>query len=184
MYRPCLDLILRREQNGTHSIVLDGQAVTCAIGKGGIRKDKREGDGATPIGHFPFRRIFYRADRLGPISGCPDAIPIEADHGWSDDPADPEQYNRLVKLPYPHSHESLKREDAVYDVVVELGYNDAPPIPGRGSAIFMHVARPDYSGTEGCIALSLSDLLRVLVQSGGNGTIIVPPELENKSEPS
>jgi len=176
-----LDLILRREQNGSHSLVLNGQALACAIGKGGIREDKREGDGATPVGQFPFRRIFYRADRLKPLAGCPDAIPIEADHGWSDDPADPEQYNRLVKLPYPHSHESLMRQDAVYDVVVELGYNDAPPTPGRGSAIFMHVARPDYSGTEGCIALALPDLLELLEQTGGKGTVIVPPELADKS---
>ena len=179
-----MDLVLHREQDGSHRIVLDGQALACAIGKGGIREDKREGDGATPVGQFPFRRIFYRADRLKPIPGCPDAIPIEADHGWSDDPADPEQYNRLVKLPYPHSHECLKREDAVYDVVVELGYNDTPPIPGRGSAIFMHVARPDYSGTEGCIALALPDLLKILEQTGGSGTVVVPAELANKTGPS
>lgn len=176
-----MDLILRREQNGSHSLVLNGQALACAIGKGGILEDKREGDGATPVGQFPFRRIFYRADRLKPLAGCPDAIPIEADHGWSDDPADPEHYNQLVKLPYPHSHECLMRQDAVYDVIVELGYNDAPPIPGRGSAIFMHVARPDYSGTEGCIALALPDLLELLEQTSGNGTVIVPPELTDKS---
>ncbi|WP_339851796.1 L,D-transpeptidase family protein [uncultured Nisaea sp.] len=179
-----MDLILRREQNGSHSIVLYDRALTCAIGKGGIHEDKREGDGATPVGRFPFRRIFYRADRLEPIPGCPDAIPIEADHGWSDDPADPEHYNQLVKLPYPHSHERLMRQDTVYDVVVELGYNDAPPVPGRGSAIFMHVARPGYTGTEGCIALALPDLLKILEQTGGSGTVVVPAELANKTGPS
>tara|TARA_R110002012_G_scaffold249080_1_gene426660 strand:- start:311 stop:805 length:495 start_codon:yes stop_codon:yes gene_type:complete len=164
--------------------VLDGQALTCAIGTGGVREDKREGDGATPVGRFPFRRIFYRADRLSQIAGCPDAIPIMADHGWSDDPADPAQYNRLVTLPYPHSHERLMREDAVYDVVVELGYNDAPPVPGRGSAIFMHVARPDYSGTEGCIALALADLLCILKQTGRDGSVTVPAALAGRTGPS
>lgn len=179
-----MDLVLRLEQNGSHSLVLDGQALTCAIGTGGIRQEKREGDGATPVGHFPFRRIFYRADRLPQPVGCPDAIPITADHGWSDDPADPTRYNRLVTLPYPHSHERLMRADAVYDVIVELGYNDAPPVPGRGSAIFMHVARPDYSGTEGCIALALADLLRILERTAGSGAVIVPAGLAGKTGPS
>ena len=172
-----MDLIIGRRENGSYCATMDGNVITCAIGKSGILRNKQEGDGATPAGNFPFRRTFYRADRLDHIPGCPDAIPIEEDHGWSDDPADPMQYNRLVKLPYPHSHERLMREDAVYDVIVELGYNDTPPLPGHGSAVFMHVARPDYSGTEGCIAFALPDLLQILERTEGKGRIIVPLDL-------
>lgn len=177
-----MDLFLHRANDGSHELALEGATLPCAIGKGGVRRNKREGDGATPVGRFPFRRVFYRTDRLGPLAGCPSAIPIESDHGWSDDPADPQHYNRLVKLPYAYSHERLMREDAVYDVVVELGYNDTPPEPGRGSAIFMHVARPDYSGTEGCIALALPDLLSLLELTGGKGTVIVPRSLADGNE--
>lgn len=96
-----------------------------------------------------------------------------ADDGWCDDPADP-AYNRPVALPYPASHEKLWRADAVYDVIVILGHNDAPPVPGRGSAIFMHVARPGFTGTEGCVALALDDLLAVLAEAGPGSTVTIP----------
>ncbi|WP_420402919.1 L,D-transpeptidase family protein [Nisaea sp.] len=172
-----MDLVLKAGDAGTYHLDMNGALLRCAIGKGGVRADKREGDGATPVGRFPLRRTFYRKDRLAPPLGSKTPIEITADLGWSDDPADAANYNRLVTLPYAGSHERLMREDAVYDVVVELGYNDDPPVPGRGSAIFMHVARPDYSGTEGCVALALPDLLSVLQQCGGEGTIVVPPDL-------
>jgi len=134
-----------------------------AFGRGGmIAADlKREGDGASPIGIWPLRRVFYRTDRIEkPVTGV--AIePICKDHVWCDDPAH-NSYNQLVKLPFTASHEKMWREDNVYDVVVELGHNDTPPVPGLGSAIFMHVAKPDYSPTHGCIALAVEDLLAVL----------------------
>ena len=172
-----MDLVLCANEDGTYSLELDGRRLRCAIGKGGIRHDKHEGDGATPVGRFPLRRVFFRSDRLSTPDGCHDAIPIRPDHGWSDDPADPASYNRLVTLPYSGSHERLMRDDAVYDIVVELGYNDDPPVPGRGSAIFMHVARDDYSGTEGCVALALPDLRALLAKTGGKAEVVVPPEL-------
>ena len=81
--------------------------------------------------------------------------------GWCDDPAD-ENYNRLVTLPYKASHEQLRRDDGLYDVIVVLGYNDIPVIPGKGSAIFLHVATAGFSPTEGCVALARDDLLAVL----------------------
>lgn len=172
-----MDLVLTAGDAGIYYLEMNGELLRCAIGKGGVRADKQEGDGATPVGRFPLRRIFYRRDRLAPPPGCKAPIAIRQAHGWSDDPGDPERYNRLVTLPYEGSHERLMREDAVYDVVVELGYNDDPPVPGRGSAIFMHVARPDYSGTEGCVALALPDLLKVLERCGGDGAVVVPPDL-------
>ena len=127
-------------------------------GAGGLRArrgaaDKREGDGASPAGTFPLVRAFYRPDRLAPPpTGLPLA-PLRPNDGWVDDPADP-QYNRLVALPYPAHHEEMWRADGLYDLVVVIGYNTDPPVPGRGSAIFLHVARPDLAPTEGCIAVA------------------------------
>jgi L,D-peptidoglycan transpeptidase YkuD (ErfK/YbiS/YcfS/YnhG family) len=138
-----------------------GGRVRAALGKGGLRSAKREGDGATPIGVFTLRHLWYRADRLPrPQTGLPVSA-IEPDSGWSDDPTDP-LYNRPVPLPHPYGHERLWREDALYDLVVPLGYNDDPPVSGRGSAIFLHCARPDYGPTAGCVAIALSDLSRLL----------------------
>lgn len=132
-----------------------------ALGRGGLTADKREGDGATPMGNLELRRVLYRADRLRrPQSSLP-TVPLAPHDGWCDDPADAD-YNRLIRLPHSARHEALWRNDAIYDVIAVLGWNDAPVERGRGSAIFMHVARPDLSPTEGCIALALPDLLAVL----------------------
>jgi L,D-peptidoglycan transpeptidase YkuD (ErfK/YbiS/YcfS/YnhG family) len=99
---------------------------------------------------------------------------IKENDGWSDDSKSP-NYNRPIKLPTTESHEKLFRDDEVYDIVIPLGYNDEPPVPGLGSAIFMHVARPTYSPTEGCIALSKEDLLKVLETCDSETTIRVKP---------
>ena len=138
----------------------------CALGHGGVRGDKREGDGATPVGSFPLRRLLYRRDRLAeaPATALPSTA-IARDDGWCDDPVDP-AYNRPVRLPHAASHERLWREDGLYDVLVVLGHNDDPPVPGLGSAIFLHVARGDYGPTEGCVALALDDLLELLSDCG------------------
>lgn len=133
----------------------------CALGRGGIAREKREGDGATPAGSFPLRRLLYRADRLDkPRCALPVAA-ISPQDGWCDDPAHA-AYNRQVKLPFAARHEALWRDDGVYDLIVVIGHNDDPPVAGMGSAIFLHLARADYSPTEGCVALRLSDLLLVL----------------------
>lgn len=132
--------------------------------------DKREGDGASPIGRWPARRVFYRPDkRPPPETGLP-AIGLKPEDGWSDDPAEP-SYNRLVNLPCRGSHERLWREDGLYDLIVELGYNDDPVVAEMGSAIFLHVARGGYAPTEGCIALAEEDLREVLRVLGGGSVI-------------
>ena len=154
----------------------EDRALTCAIGKGGFAKDKREGDGATPIGVWPLRRILYRPDRLAtaPASALPTQA-LAADDGWCDDPSDP-AYNRPVKRPFAASHEAMWRDDGLYDVVVVLGHNDNPPVAGLGSAIFLHCARPDYGPTEGCVALARADLLEVLKACGAGAHVVVQPE--------
>jgi L,D-peptidoglycan transpeptidase YkuD (ErfK/YbiS/YcfS/YnhG family) len=145
----------------------------CALGRGGVRADKREGDGATPIGTWALRRVWYRADRLTapPATALPLRAIAETD-GWCDDASSPD-YNRPVTLPHPARHERLWRDDAVYDVVVELGYNDDPPVAPRGSAIFLHVARPGFTPTEGCVALALGDLLALLRTCRGGDALCV-----------
>lgn len=145
---------------GKRQLQCGGKIYSCAIGKAGATPNKVEGDHKTPLGTFPIRNIFYRSDRLNLKS----AIPLRAtapDDGWCDDSND-KKYNQYVKLPYRARHEDLWREDHVYDVVVVIGYNDAPVTPEKGSAIFLHVARDGYPGTEGCIALALPDLLEVV----------------------
>jgi L,D-peptidoglycan transpeptidase YkuD (ErfK/YbiS/YcfS/YnhG family) len=138
-----------------------GRALPCAIGRGGIGDKRGEGDGITPVGRWPLRRVLYRADRLDKVETTLNCAAIGADDGWCDDPADP-AYNRPIRLPYPASHEKMSRDDGLYDVVVVLGHNDDPVVPGAGSAIFLHVARDDYGPTEGCVALALGNLLTVL----------------------
>jgi len=126
---------------------------------------KREGDGATPIGVWQLRRVLYRADRVArPRTLLPVSV-IDPHDGWCDDPRD-RNYNCPVRLPYPASHEQLWREDHLYDLVIVLGYNDGPRIRGRGSAIFMHLAAPDFGPTAGCIALREADLRKLLALAG------------------
>ncbi|MDI1296817.1 MAG: L,D-transpeptidase family protein [bacterium] len=135
--------------------------MACSIGRGGAcaAADKREGDGCTPRGIWPIRALLLRS---GTIDPGPLRLPwrwTRAGDGWSDDPADP-AYNRPVRLPRNFSAEKLQRDDGAYDVIAILGHNDAPPVPGLGSAIFFHLSegRP----TAGCVAVERHDMLRLL----------------------
>ena len=144
----------------------------CALGRGGITRGKREGDGATPAGSWPMRRLLYRADRIKPPQTALPSSAIRPDDGWCDAPKDA-NYNMPVRLPYRDSAENLCRADGAYDLIVPLGYNDAPVVSGAGSAIFLHVARPDFTATEGCVALALADLLTVLGEADCGSHVIV-----------
>lgn len=139
----------------------DGMEMACTLGRSGVcaADDKREGDGCTPAGSWPVRGILLRPGRVE-AKGI--RLPwrwVREGDGWSDDPADP-AYNRPVHLPRNFSAETLLRDDDAYDVIVVLGHNDAPPVPGRGSAIFFHLSegRP----TAGCIAIDRHDMLELL----------------------
>ncbi|MEQ9519322.1 MAG: L,D-transpeptidase family protein [Parvibaculum sp.] len=152
-----------------------GKDYPCALGRAGIVSStvKREGDGATPEGTWPLRKLHFRADRIAePRSGLPQRK-IEPKDGWCDAPDDP-AYNCPVSLPYPASTETLTRDDALYNIIIELGYNDAPPLAGKGSAIFFHVAKEKGTKllpTEGCVALRQADLLEV-VEHLNNDTLM------------
>ncbi len=150
----------------------DCTEISCAIGRGGIISNKTEGDGATPVGCYQLRRVLYRSDRVARPETALEARSIMPNDGWCDDPADP-NYNKPVMKPYPASAESLWRDDGLYDVIVILGHNDDPPISGAGSAIFLHVARPDFGPTDGCVAVSLSDLIGLLKICGDKDRICI-----------
>ena len=137
----------------------------CALGRKGVceARLKEEGDGRTPAGVWPFRRLLWRPDRIpAPLSKLP-ARPIRPTDGWCDAPDDA-CYNREVFLPHRARAERLWRDDHLYDLLLVLGYNDDPIVPGAGSAIFMHLAWPDYRPTEGCLAVSTEDMLAILAK--------------------
>ncbi len=144
----------------------------CALGRGGVAREKREGDGATPLGKFPLREVLYRPDREAPPPTKLLLRALTPQDGWCDEPG-AETYNRMVPLPHEHRHEKLWRDDHVYDLIVVVGYNDAPVISGRGSAIFIHLMREDYAPTEGCIAFAREDLLAIVAALAPGSTIEV-----------
>jgi L,D-peptidoglycan transpeptidase YkuD (ErfK/YbiS/YcfS/YnhG family) len=133
----------------------------CALGRGGVVRAKREGDGGSPSGRFGLRRLWWRADRLQrPRCGLP-MRQTQPQDGWCDAPAHP-RYNRPIQRPFGASHEWMWREDHLYDAVIEIGWNDQPARRGRGSAIFLHLARHSYTPTEGCVAVSRATMLKLL----------------------
>jgi L,D-peptidoglycan transpeptidase YkuD (ErfK/YbiS/YcfS/YnhG family) len=146
-------------------LVAGNLVLPCALGRRGTRRDKREGDGATPVGRFEVLQAFYRLDRLRrPRTPLPLAA-IAAEDAWCDDPRD-RNYNRPVRLPYPARHERMRRDDVLYDLVVDLACNRGPIRKGRGSAIFLHCARPGFPPTEGCVAVDPRAIARLLAWIG------------------
>lgn len=142
-------------------LTLRDRVIRVALGRAGVTLHKEEGDGATPAGVLTLRRVLYRADRLRPPDCAVPIEPIGESDGWCDDPSH-RDYNHMIRLPHEAHHEELWRTDGLYDVIGVLGWNDAPVVRGRGSAIFLHVARLDYAPTQGCVALALGDLLWLL----------------------
>ena len=145
-------------------------AVPVALGRGGIRANKREGDGGTPRGTFRLRRLWWRADRMTrPMTHLP-VRRIRGDDGWCEDPRD-RHYNQPIRLKPDHPGDRLKRPDHLYDFIIELDHNTRPRIAGRGSAVFIHMARPGFAPTAGCVALQ-ADALRRLIRHVGPRTRI------------
>ena len=148
-----------------------GRTLPCSRGRGGVTGVKREGDGCTPRGAHPVEAVLFRADRMRrPKPGAQAIGPRDL---WSDDPRDP-CYNRLVRAPHAPSHERLRRGDRLYDLLLVLGWNRAPPVPGRGSAIFVHRWRRPGAPTAGCVALSPRDLRWLAQRITPRTRLIVP----------
>jgi len=147
-------------------------ALPVALGRGGIKANKREGDGGTPRGRFRPRRLWWRADKhTRPATALP-AQRIGADDGWCEDPSD-RRYNQPIKVPPKSKADRLTRKDHLYDFIVEIDHNPRPRIAGRGSAVFVHAARQGFAPTAGCVALELNTLRRLLARLGPRTRIVV-----------
>ncbi len=159
-------IVRASRENPSRGILVAGTlTVPCALGRSGVTRHKREGDGATPAGPLRFVSSHYRHDRA-PRPATRLAVSRQsAPSGWCDDPLD-RNYNRPVTLPYPASHERLWRDDHLYDILVVLDWNLWNPIAYRGSAIFFHIAAPDFAPTAGCVAVTLPAMRKILALSG------------------
>jgi L,D-peptidoglycan transpeptidase YkuD (ErfK/YbiS/YcfS/YnhG family) len=165
--------VIRDSKSPSRGTLLAGSfRFPVALGRAGVVSRKTEGDGGTPRGRLPLRRLWFRPDRARrPSTGLP-LRATRTDDLWCDAPDD-RNYNRPVRAPYPASHEKMWRDDDLYDYVVELGWNDGPVIAGRGSAIFMHLARDGMKPTEGCVALQRRDMQRLLPFLGPETVMVV-----------
>ncbi|MGE0288636.1 MAG: L,D-transpeptidase [Bradyrhizobium sp.] len=153
-------------------LTADGWTIPVALGRGGIKANKREGDGGTPRGVFHPRQLWWRADRhVRPETLLP-TRPVRPDDAWCEDPAS-RHYNRAMRLVRGEPGDRLTREDHLYDFIVEIDHNTRPRIAGRGSAVFLHLARANFSPTAGCVSMTHSAMLRLLRRMGPQTRIVV-----------
>lgn len=166
-------LVRRKPGDSRRGWLIAGQhALPVALGRGGIKANKREGDGGTPRGRFRLVRLWWRGERhVRPTTLLP-ARRIARDDGWCENPSD-RHYNQPIKVPTGNNADKLKRADTLYDFIVEIDHNTRPRIAGRGSAVFIHVARPRFAPTAGCIALEMGALRRLLARVGPRTKIVV-----------
>jgi L,D-peptidoglycan transpeptidase YkuD (ErfK/YbiS/YcfS/YnhG family) len=148
------------------------QFIIVAIGRGGIKGNKREGDGATPSGRYRLVRLWWRADRIPRPRTMLPTRPITAADGWCEDPSD-RRYNRPISMQAGQPGDRLRRADALYDLIIEIDHNQRPRVSGRGSAVFVHVARADMTPTAGCVSMPASTLRRLLARLGPRTTITI-----------
>ena len=159
-------IIVKRSEN----LLFKNLKFKCSLGKNGVTKNKIEGDKCTPSGTYRLKQVFYRADRIKKFSTNIKKIKIKKNMGWCDDSSS-KRYNQLIRVPTKFSHEKLYRKDGIYDIIVVLNYNMNPVIKKKGSAIFMHIAKKNYSKTLGCIVLKKNDLLEILNKVKKNNKI-------------
>ncbi|MGH6663572.1 MAG: L,D-transpeptidase family protein [Pseudolabrys sp.] len=165
--------VRRKPTQPTRGVLIAGpSALPVALGRGGVKANKREGDGATPRGTFRLKRLWWRADRHARPRTMLPVQRIAADDGWCEDPAD-RLYNRPIKVPPGSKADRLKRADHLYDFIIELDHNTRPRVAGRGSAVFIHAARPGFAPTAGCVALDLNALRRLVARLGPRTKIMV-----------
>jgi L,D-peptidoglycan transpeptidase YkuD (ErfK/YbiS/YcfS/YnhG family) len=151
-----------RPGHRSQGLLVAGHTVfACALGRGGISSNKREGDGATPLGPMRLLSGYFRPDHVKVQATRLSMKPIAADLGWCEVPED-RNYNRPVRIPYGASHETMRRPDNLYDYCLVLDWNISARKRGRGSAIFFHLARPDFTPTQGCVAVTAKVMARLL----------------------
>ena len=149
-----------------------GQTIPVALGRGGIKANKREGDGGTPQGTFRPRKLWWRVDRHPRPATFLPVRAIGPEDAWCEDPAD-RHYNQPVRLNSQQGGDRLRRDDHLYDFIIEIDHNTHPRIAGRGSAIFLHLARPNFSPTSGCVSMTRSAMLRLLKRLGPETRIVI-----------
>jgi L,D-peptidoglycan transpeptidase YkuD (ErfK/YbiS/YcfS/YnhG family) len=149
-----------------------GRTIPVALGRGGIRADKREGDGGTPRGTFRPRQLWWRADRHPRPRTYLAARAIGPEDAWCEDPAS-RHYNQPVRLDRSRGGDRLMRDDHLYDFIVEIDHNTSPRIKGRGSAVFLHLARDNFGPTAGCVSMTRSAMLRLLQRLGPDTRIVI-----------
>jgi L,D-peptidoglycan transpeptidase YkuD (ErfK/YbiS/YcfS/YnhG family) len=149
-----------------------GQTVPVALGRGGIRANKREGDGGTPKGTFRPRQLWWRPDRHPRPRTFLPVRPIGPQDAWCEDPQS-RHYNQPVRLERGRGGDRLTRADHLYDFIIEIDHNTSPRIAGRGSAVFLHLARDNFGPTAGCVSMTKSAMLRLLQRLGPETRIVI-----------
>src|SRR4051812_30427773 len=149
-----------------------GQTIKVALGRGGIRANKREGDGGTPKGTFRPLRLWWRADRHPRPSTFLPVRAIGPQDAWCEDVSS-RHYNQPVRLNSNQGGDRLQRDDHLYDFIIEIDHNTHPRIAGRGSAVFLHLAREDFSPTAGCVSMTKGAMLRLLKRLGPQTRIVI-----------
>jgi L,D-peptidoglycan transpeptidase YkuD (ErfK/YbiS/YcfS/YnhG family) len=153
-------------------LTADGQTVPVALGRGGIRANKREGDGGTPKGTFRPLRLWWRADRHPRPSTFLPVRAIGPEDAWCEDVSS-RHYNQPLRLASNQGGDRLRRDDHLYDFIIEIDHNTRPRIAGRGSAVFLHLAREDFSPTAGCVSMTKAAMLRLLERLGPRTRIVI-----------
>jgi len=165
--------VRRRPAQASRGVLIAGSlTLPVALGRGGIKANKREGDGATPRGNFRLTRLWWRADRHPRPPTLLPARRIGPNDGWCEDPRD-RRYNRPIAVAPRSNADRLRRQDSLYDFIIEIDHNTRPRIAGRGSAVFVHVARPGFAPTAGCVALNAGALRRLLTRVGPHTRIVI-----------
>jgi L,D-peptidoglycan transpeptidase YkuD (ErfK/YbiS/YcfS/YnhG family) len=153
-------------------LTADGQTIPVALGRGGIRANKREGDGGTPKGTFRPRQLWWRADRYPRPRTLLPIRAIGPDDAWCEDPQS-RHYNQPLRLDRGQGDDRLKRADHLYDFIIEIDHNSTPRVAGRGSAVFLHLARENFGPTAGCVAMTKSAMLHLLARLGPETRILI-----------
>lgn len=153
-------------------LYFDNYKLRCTIGKRGITNNKKEGDLKTPKGNFLFKSIFYRKDKISNLKSALNKKIIKKNMGWCNDPGS-KHYNKLIYFPFKESAEKLWLAKRVYDVIVVINYNLKPVIKNKGSAIFLHIAKKNYSPTKGCVAINKKDMLFLITKINNKTKLII-----------
>jgi L,D-peptidoglycan transpeptidase YkuD (ErfK/YbiS/YcfS/YnhG family) len=149
-----------------------GRTIPVALGRGGIKANKHEGDGGTPRGMFRPLQLWWRADRHPRPTTFLPVRAIRPEDAWCEDP-ESRHYNRPVRLPQDRGGDRLTRDDQLYDFIVEIDHNNTPRVAGRGSAVFLHLARDNFGPTAGCVSMTKSAMLHLLARLGPGTKIVI-----------